>query len=125
MANWRRTDGRTVEYGKECKAAVMETAPIGFLERINITEDSERGMNEERERPRNGWDRGKYGIALSDRQATLAHARSLHSALGRSFRWFCRKLLWDSGGGDRRTDATQIEMCPLERDREGQEKGLT
>ena len=82
MANWRRTDGRTVEYGKECIAAVMETAPIGFLERINITEDSERKMHKERERLRNGWDRGKYGIALSDRQATLAHARSLHGALG-------------------------------------------
>ena len=34
-------------------------------------------MNEERVRLRNGRDRGKYGIALSDRQATLANARSL------------------------------------------------
>ena len=44
LATGGRTDGRTVEYGKECivAAAAMETAPIRFLERFILNGDAYR-----------------------------------------------------------------------------------
>ena len=121
QSTWR-TDDATAEYGKECMAAA-ETAPLlpvptGFLKETSseALQGEERGgwTTENWTEKRMGPGRQIRYRTLTDsrRSRTLARSRAPARSsppspppqvLRRSFRWFSRKLIWDSSG-DRRTE---------------------